>query len=149
MESRRAVAFALRFLGALDLCAIVPVLMPRSWLEFAHTTAGLGAFPGEPITTYLARSGSALYVLHGALLIYLSYDVEHYWNLIRFLAIAALVHGAVLLGVDLSLDLPRWWKLIEGPAFAATGGIVLWLQNGLTEGKTEGRNSNAWEQNDE
>lgn len=128
MEPRRAVALALRFLGALDLFAIVPVLMPRSWLEFAHATAGLGAFPGEPIATYLARSGSALYVLHGALLIYLSFDIERYWNLIRFLAIGALVHGVVLLGVDLSLDLPLWWKLIEGPAFAATGVLVLWLQ---------------------
>lgn len=128
-ESHRRVAVVLRCLGALDLCAIVAAFMPANWLEAAHSTAGLGAFPEAPIAIYLARSASALYVLHGALIVYLSYDVDRYWRLIRFLALAAVVHGAAILAIDLSLELPRWWQLIEGPSFAATGVAVLWLQH--------------------
>ena len=34
-----------------------------------------------------------------------------------------------LLGaIDLAEGMPRWWTLFEGPAFAATGAVVLALQ---------------------
>lgn len=105
--------------------------------------AGLGEFPEAPIATYLARSTSALYVLHGAMIILISFDVERYWGLIRFLALAAIVHGAALLAIDMSLDLPGWWQLSEGPAFAATGAVVLWLQHRDERGDVEARKSNA------
>ncbi len=127
-EPRRLIAIALRCLGWLDFCAIVVIIAPASWLEAAHRGAGLGAFPQEPIATYLVRATSALYALHGALIVYLSYDVDRYCKLIRFLALASIVHGAALFAINLSLALPLWWRLAEGPGFAAMGAAVLWLQ---------------------
>jgi hypothetical protein len=128
-NSDRKLALVLRALGCLDLLAILAVVMPQHWMEFAHSWSGLGTMPREPIVGYLARSGSALYALHGAMIVFISFDVARYERLIRFLALAALVHGAVILGIDVAERMPPLWRFGEGPAFAALGAIVLWLQS--------------------
>jgi len=102
--------------------------VPERWIDMAHHWAGLGALPREPIVGYLARSASALYALHGAIVVYISFDVCRYAGLIRFMAWAALVHGAVILGIDLVQHMPMYWRYGEGPSFAATGLVVLALQ---------------------
>lgn len=127
-HSPRALVLLLRSLGGLDLCALIAVAMPAAWIDAVHVALGLGPFPDSPVAWYLARSASALYSLHGALVLYVSYDVGKYWNLIRFLALATIVHGAVILALDLQLPLPLLWKYGEGPCFAATGAAVLFLQ---------------------
>ncbi len=125
-------AILLRVLGGTDMLAFIAVLMPASWIEFGHQTTGLGDFPEAPIASYLARSASALYALHGLMIVYMSFDVQRYWHLIGFLARIAVVHGFVMLGIDLAVGMPVWWTALEGPAFAATGLIVLvaqyWIQ---------------------
>jgi hypothetical protein len=123
-----ALAVVLRLLGAIDLLAMIAVVMPRRWMEAGHAWAGLGDLPPGPVVGYLARSSSALYALHGALIVVISFDVVRYWRLITFLAAAALVHGGVMLAIDLAEGMPRWWTLFEGPAFAASGAVVLALQ---------------------
>jgi hypothetical protein len=84
--------------------------------------------PEGPLVGYLARSASALYALHGALVLFRSFDVLRYWSLITFLAALAVLHGAVMLWVDLAEGMPVWWTAIEGLGFAATGGAVLAAQ---------------------
>jgi hypothetical protein len=101
--------------------------MPRSWMAAAYTFVGLGAFPDPPLVGYLVRSASALYALHGAMILFVSFDIERYRPLIRFLAVAALIHGAAMMGIDLGEGMPWYWTLSEGPAFAATGAVVLVL----------------------
>ncbi len=108
--------------------ALIAVVMPQHWMDVGHKFVGLGPLPHEPIVGYLARSASALYALHGAMALFISFDVARYERLIRFLGIAALVHGAVILGIDLQEPLPPLWRYGEGPAFAATGVLVLWVQ---------------------
>src|SRR5260370_29121742 len=123
----RNLALFLRAVGCLDYLALLAVVMPQHWIEVAHSWSGLGAIPREPIVGYLARSASALYALHGAMIVFISFDVARYERLIRFLAAAALVHGAIILGIDFFERLPVLWRYGEGPAFAATGvaGVVL------------------------
>jgi hypothetical protein len=128
-NSDRNLALVLRALGCLDLLAIIAVVMPQHWIELGHSWSGLGTMPREPIVGYLVRSASALYALHGAMIVFISFDVGRYERLIRFLALAALVHGAVILGIDVAERMPPLWRFGEGPAFAATGAIVLWLQS--------------------
>ena len=121
----RPLAWTLRGLGLIDLCAVVAVVMPGGWMQIGHAAAGLGDLPEAPIVGYLARSASALYALHGLLVIYMSLDVWRHWGLIRFFAAAAVVHGMVMLSIDLREGMPFWWTVVEGPSFAATGLVVL------------------------
>src|SRR5262249_10905853 len=95
------------------------------WLEIGHRWAGLGELPAAPIVGYLARSASALYALHGATVVFVSFDVERYRPLIRFLALLAVVHGGVMFGIDWVVGMAAWWLWLEGPGFAATGVAVL------------------------
>ena len=136
-RAERRLALFLRAVGCLDLVALIAAVMPQHWMDVGHKFVGLGPIPHDPIVGYLTRSASALYALHGAMILFISFDVVRYERLIRFMAIAALVHGAVILGIDLGEPLPPLWRYGEGPAFAATGVIVLWLQrNGKSLKKT-------------
>lgn len=125
---RRTVAVALLLMGGLDLCALLVAIVPVEWIAVAHAAIGMGSFPVEPVAEYLARTGSLMYALHGATIVYIARDVDRYWGLIRFLAICALVHGALIAAIDSGMALPAWWRFLEGPAFSATGVIVLFLQ---------------------
>ncbi|MCA9123694.1 MAG: hypothetical protein H6822_15625 [Planctomycetaceae bacterium] len=119
---------ALRCLGGLDMLAFVAVVMPTAWIEWGHRWCGLGEFPDEPIANYLARSASALYALHGLLVLYMSRDPQRYWPLIRFFARLAVAHGVVMFAIDWASEMPLWWTALEGPAFTATGLVVLATQ---------------------
>jgi hypothetical protein len=127
-DRHRRLALILRILGALDLFALVAALAPRPWIVFAHECCGMGSLPDGPVVGYLFRSASLLYAMHGAMLLLVAGDVVRYWPLIRFLAVLAVVHGIILIGIDAAELLPGWWRWAEGPGFAATGIIVLWLQ---------------------
>lgn len=131
-KERGNLALALRCLGVLDFSALLVVFVPASVFTGLISHSGLGEVAVRPLDVYLAKTTSALYALHGAMILYLSFDLERYWNLIRFLAVAALLHGLVIVGIDWSLPMPLWWRLVEGPGFAATGALVLWLQHRVT-----------------
>ena len=123
----RPLALYLRFLGVVDLLALAAVAMPESSMAAVHQALGLGELPPAPLVGYLTRSASALYAVHGALLIYVSLDVPRYRPLIAFLAWAAIVHGGVLLAIDLAVAMPRWWMLLEGPVYIILAVIALAL----------------------
>jgi hypothetical protein len=125
LNSRRPLVVVLCCLGTLDFLAIFVVFLPQSWMAAAHAALGMGDLPDAPIVGYLTRSASALYALHGAMILFVSFDVRRYERLITFLAIAALIHGAVMVGIDLAVGMPWFWTLFEGPGFAMTGIIVL------------------------
>ena len=122
------VILTLRTLGVIDMLAFVAVVMPATWIQLGHESAGLGEFPTASIAGYLARSASALYGLHGMMVFYMSFRVARYWELIRFMAILALFHGLVILVIDLAEGMPNWWTIVEAPAFASTGASVLLAQ---------------------
>ena len=115
--SVRPLRVVLRVLGVTDMLAFIAVVMPTAWIHWGHQWSGLGEFPDAPISAYLARSASALYGLHGLMIIYMSFDVRRYWPLIRFMASIAVAHGIVMFGIDLAAGMPAWWTSFEGPAF--------------------------------
>ena len=122
----------LRLLGCIDLLALVAVVMPLEWMSQINDLCGLETFPESRIVSYLARTTSALYALHGALVVFISFDVVRYRPLITFLGIVAIVHGAILLGIDVAVGMPFFWTMLEAPAFTATGFAVLWVQRQKT-----------------
>lgn len=123
-----AVQWALRGLGVLDICALFAFAMPREWIAIGHSFTGLGELPPGALVAYLVRSASFLYALHGALMIYLSFDVPRYWSFIRFFASLKVLHGVAMFSIDVREGMPLWWMIFEGPAFAFTGIIVLAAQ---------------------
>jgi hypothetical protein len=127
-RGQRVLVLVLRFLGTLDLLAVAAVFLPLEWMARIHDWLGLGVLPEQPIISYLTRSASALYALHGAMILFVSTDVPRYAPLIKFLAIAALIHGVILYLIDLIAGMPGYWIALEGPIVAATGAIVLMVQ---------------------
>jgi hypothetical protein len=124
---RRILVWLLRIGGFVMLTALGAVVMPFDWMNLVHRQMGLGELPNAPIVGYLTRSVSALYALHGALLLFLASDLRRYLPVVRFLAIASIGFGAVLLGIDCVVGMPLSWTLGEGPFVIAFNILVLWL----------------------
>jgi len=121
----------LRVMGSVALVAVVAVIMPYAWMNTIHQWLGMGQLPSEPIVGYLARSTSAFYALLGALLWVVSFDLVRHRLILRFLGVAIIVFGVMLLAVDFIEGMPLWWSLWEGPINMAFGTIILILSNRL------------------
>lgn len=117
----------LRIYGTVAGLAIFAVFMPRAWMAATHEMIGLGKFPDGAIVDYLARSVSALYAFHGGLLWLLARDVRRYATIIAYVAAAGIAFSVFVLLLDVSLGLPVWWILGEGPCVLAISLIVLAL----------------------
>ena len=114
-----ALVILLRLVGVGALFALVPVVMPFSWMAATHRWLGLGEMPTGPVVEYLARSLSAFYAVMGALCLVVAADLERYRPLVRFLGVAFALMSVALLGVDVAVGMPWWWTVSEGP-----GGVV-------------------------
>ena len=130
MKSRTAetmLTWLLRVMGFLPLLAIVAVVMPTSWMEAGAQWTGVGSFPDTPLTQYLARSLSAIYVLLGALVLYIARDVRRYLDLIVFVGWLTIGLGVILTALDFSIGMPAMWSWGEGPPTVVIGWAFIWL----------------------
>lgn len=92
-----------------------------------HGHLDMGPFPEETIALYLARSSCLMYAVHGVLLIFVSFDVVRYLPLIWLLAWIAVIHGIILIVIDICTGMPLWWTVGEGGLLLAWGALVLAL----------------------
>lgn len=95
------------------LLAALAVVMPAHWMHQVHQWLGLGAFPGEPIVVYLARSASALYAIHGGVLWLASTDLDRFAPLIRYMGLAGCTFAVTIFFIDRASGLPGWWTAAE------------------------------------
>ena len=114
-------------LGIGSLFALVPVVMPWSWMAATHRWLGLGEMPNGPIVEYLARSLSAFYALVGVLCLVMASDLDRYRPLVRFFGACLALLGIVFTGVDLAAGMPWWWTAFEGPGGVAFGALLFVL----------------------
>jgi hypothetical protein len=114
--AERWLVLLLRFIGVVCLLAVIPLWMPRTWIDAGHRWIGLGPFPAAPIAAYLARSVSALSAFYGGLLVALSCDVRRYAPLIRYQAVAIMVLSASGVVVGRWAGMPLWF--VGGDALA-------------------------------
>lgn len=133
-KQERLFKLFLRIMGTAALFALVAVIMPYSWMNAIHQWLGLGQLPAEPIVGYLARSTSAFYALLGGLLWLISFDLPRHRLILRFLGVAIIIFGVMLLAVDFIEGMPLWWSLWEGPINMAFGTIILILSNRIAKG---------------
>ena len=94
-----------------------------------HEWLGLGEFPNLPITVYLARSTSLLYGIHGVLMVYTSFTMQHHWRLAWLFSALHVVIGITMLVTDITAGMPLYWILGEGAPVAALGVVMMILFN--------------------
>ena len=127
----RALILLLRLSGGLLVLAFFAVFLPTEWMARTHRWLGLGEFPRTPLVDYLTRSASALYCIHGGLLVVLSRDVRRFAPLVVYVAVAGIVFGAAMIAVDLGAGMPLYWTVGEGPSILLVGLATLWLARGI------------------
>jgi hypothetical protein len=120
--------FVLRVTAVVTMSAIGAVVMPRSWMSAIHASLGLGALPDGPIVSYLARSTSAFYFMHGALLWLVSTDLKRFDPVLCLLVWLGIPFAIFLLVLDHRIGLPLCWRLGEGPFVLVLMGAILFMQ---------------------
>jgi len=121
----------LRIGGVMTVLAFPTALLPASTMAEIHAWLGLGSFPDQPITSYMARSLSLLYGFHGVLLLVISTDVRHYRKLVGWMAWLMIGLGPALLAVDLHAGMPAMWTWSEGPPVVVIGFVMLYLRRSV------------------
>jgi len=117
-RARITLVVLLRIGGFGAAAGIFFVFVPFGWMQDIARRLGLAEPVATPLNHYLTRSLSAMYALHGALLVYLSLDAMRYAPLARFLAGLGLGFGVLLFGLDYLAGMPALWTFGEGPAVA-------------------------------
>lgn len=125
--AERVLVIMLRLSGIILLSALVPAVMPHSWMDGIHRQMDLGQLPDMPIVGYLTRSLSAMYAMHGAIVFFVSLDVRRYLPLIKFLFVLAFLFGLGMVVLDRAVDMPTAWACGEGPSIIILSAIALWL----------------------
>ncbi|MHC4178182.1 MAG: hypothetical protein ACYSWU_11785 [Planctomycetota bacterium] len=125
--AEKTLIVVLRVSAVILLVALVPAVMPFAWMVAIHRGLGLGKLPEGPIVGYLTRSLSALYAAHGALVLFVSFDVRRYLPVIKCLAVLNVAFGAGMLTIDCTVGLPRWWIACEGPPLIVLGAAMFLL----------------------
>ena len=104
----------LRATAVLLLLAFVGAALPESWMKAVYEWEGkLGPWPGGALLLYLARVTSLIYGFHGLLALYLSFDVQRYQPLIRFMAVVSFLFVPVMFVVIWTAGLPTVWLVSE------------------------------------
>jgi hypothetical protein len=139
--SERLLKFLLRYIGSVSLLSLVAVFMPYSWMDVTHQWLGMGKLPAEPVVGYLARSASLFYAMLGGLLWVCSFDLQRHLTVLRYLGMAFLFFGIVILGVDFVEGMPWFWKYVEGPMVILFGGLILAFTKGARTLSTDHGNA--------
>lgn len=123
----RLLVWLFRIGGVVTLSALAFVFVPFERMAAIHAALGLETLPHTPVVEYMARSLSALYALHGTVLLLASTDVRRLRPLAVLIGWQDLALGLMLIGIDLVSGLPAWWFWNEGPFLVVIGPVVLWL----------------------
>lgn len=121
MTAKWMLIWVLRAAGVAMLGGLIFVFYPFEWMAAIHERLGLGELTYTPLTSYLARTLSALYATIGAILLFISLDAVRYLPLIHFVGILAILGGVGVTILDAILRLPLFWTLSEGPLTVALG----------------------------
>jgi len=131
--SEKALVLILRCSGILLLAALIPVVMPFSWMQIIHRWMGMGELPTEPIVGYLTRSLSLLYAIHGALILYVSTNILRFLPVVKCLAILGVAFGVIMIFLDIATGMPSFWTLCEGPFLIPLSIAIFWLASKIRE----------------
>ncbi|MCU0913299.1 MAG: hypothetical protein MUC88_01900 [Planctomycetes bacterium] len=127
MTARWMLRWVLRCAGGGMLLALLFVFCPFDWMAILHAQIGLGTLEYTPLLSYLIRTLSALYATVGAILLFISFDVDRYRPLVHLLGIIAVLGGIGVTVLDALLRLPVFWTILEGPLTVLLGVVLIAL----------------------
>ena len=127
MDRQRLQAWLLRLAGSIEILAFIAVVMPRAWMQTAHTWLGLGVMPGGPILMFMIRQASYTYGMHGISLWVIASNVERFRLLVLLNGIAFLVAAPVFFLIDQTSGMPAWWTVGDAFSCGVFGAALLWL----------------------
>ena len=116
----------LRLAGAFEILAFFAVIMPRGWMEIAHSWLGLGVMPHGAVLMFLIRQASYTYGMHGISLWVLALDVRRFRPLIILNGVAYLLAAPILIAIDEYSGMPLWWTVGDGVGCGVLGAVLLW-----------------------
>ena len=126
-RAEKILTWLLYVLGVLAASAVVPAVMPTSWMEAVTRWLDLEPLPRTPLTQYLTRSLSLVYAMLGFFVLYLARDVRRYRELLRFVGWLTAALGVGLIVLDFSIGMPPSWSWGEGPPTVVIGWAMAWL----------------------
>ena len=135
----RVLTWVLRILAVVLMTAVVPAMMPSAWMEEIPIRLGMGELPRGPMIGYLTHSLSAMYTLHGAVVFVVSLDVRRYLPIVKYLAVLAILFGIGMIVLDVTVGMPMFWTLCEGPFIVVVKVMLLWLAGRVARSETEPR----------
>jgi len=127
VNRQRISAWLLRLAGSVELLAFVAVVMPRSWMEIAHTWLGMGEMPTGPLIMFMIRQASYTYAMHGISLWLIASNPKRFRLLVMFTGFSYLIAGPVFFFIDRASGMPLWWTLGDTFSCACLGAALLWL----------------------
>jgi hypothetical protein len=126
-RNERTLVLLLRLDGIIMLAALLPSMMPLAWMKEIHRFLGMGELPDGPIIGYLTRSLSLMYAIHGAVLLFLSWDVHRFLPIVKVVAVLTILFGLWLIALDVVAGMPVFWIVCEGPSLFFLYCVVFWL----------------------
>jgi hypothetical protein len=67
-----------------------------------------------------------MYFAHGVSMLAIARNLPRYWPLVRIFAVLNFALGALLLSIDVTVGMPLWWTLCEGPPIMAAACLLGW-----------------------
>jgi hypothetical protein len=123
-----ALKHILRIVGGIELFAIPFLFIPFSWMNFVHENfVHLGPLTHTPVVEYMARTLTALYAFHGAVIVRLSFDVPRYRPIANFVGWLQVLLGLAAFAIDFAAGLPWFWIVGEGMGLAGGGLAIVFL----------------------
>jgi hypothetical protein len=132
-EPFRWLVLVLRATAVLFLLAFIGAALPESWMKAVYEWGEHGPWPGGALLVYLARAVCLLYGFLGLVALYLSFDVDRYRPLIRFMAIVSFPFAPVMFGVIWAAGLPTVWAVSE-PAGILVMSFLWYTTSGPAKG---------------
>ncbi|MFN7627676.1 MAG: hypothetical protein ACK5PZ_12670 [Pirellula sp.] len=110
--------------GVVQCAAVIAVFMPHSWMDLCSRLMGVDPLPASSLPGYLARLSSAMYVVHGAMLIITAWYLPLVMPLVIPFARLTILLGGIMLWIDVAERMPIIWTIFETTALVLSGGLT-------------------------
>lgn len=127
MNDKLLLSWLLRIAGFTEILAFFAVVMPRSWMESAHSWLGMGPMPEGAVLMFLIRQASYVYGMHGVSLLVLATDLRRFRPLVLLNGLSFLLAAPIFFLIDYSAGTPWFWTIADPLSCGAFGLAILVL----------------------